>query len=83
MSLLCAQMTTMDDMQVLGELGWTAQAILDHSNGIVPKFWRPPYGDADARVRAIAEEVFGLTLVGWNRECVLVSPSSSRRPSAS
>ncbi|POY73545.1 hypothetical protein BMF94_3483 [Rhodotorula taiwanensis] len=61
-------MTTLTDMQVLGELGWTAQALFDSSGGIVPKFWRPPYGDADNRVRAIAEEVFGLTLVGWNRD---------------
>ncbi|GAA5902828.1 hypothetical protein JCM8208_006486 [Rhodotorula glutinis] len=74
-------MTTMDDMQVLGELGWTAQAIFDHSNGIVPAFWRPPYGDADARVRAIAEEVFGLKLVGWNRDsndwCLNENPGSA------
>ncbi|KPV76835.1 carbohydrate esterase family 4 protein [Rhodotorula graminis WP1] len=74
-------MTTMDDMQVLGELGWTAQAIFDHSNGIVPAFWRPPYGDADARVRAIAEEVFGLKLVGWNRDsndwCLNDNPGSA------
>ncbi|TNY23989.1 hypothetical protein DMC30DRAFT_371950 [Rhodotorula diobovata] len=74
-------MTSMDDMQVLGELGWTAQAIFDHSNGIVPKFWRPPYGDADNRVRAIAEEVFGLTLVAWNRDsndwCLNDNPGSA------
>lgn len=25
-------------------------------------------GDADNRVRAIAEEVFGMILVGWNRD---------------
>ena len=35
-------MTTLTDMEVLGELGWTSQAIYDHS-GLVPKFWRPPY----------------------------------------
>ncbi|GAA5860447.1 hypothetical protein JCM3774_000424 [Rhodotorula dairenensis] len=61
-------MTTMTDMQILGELGWTAQAIYEQSGGLVPKYWRPPYGDADNRVRAIAEGVFGLTLVGWNRD---------------
>ncbi|BGP53213.1 hypothetical protein JCM8202_002770 [Rhodotorula sphaerocarpa] len=61
-------MTTLTDMQLLGEFGWTAQAIYDHSGGIVPRYWRPPYGDADNRVRAIAEEVFGLILVGWNRD---------------
>ncbi|GAA5979042.1 hypothetical protein JCM10908_002784 [Rhodotorula pacifica] len=61
-------MTTLSDRQILGELGWTSQAIFDHSGGLVPKYWRPPYGDADARVRAIAEKVFGLTLVGWNED---------------
>ncbi|KAG0662256.1 hypothetical protein C6P46_003442 [Rhodotorula mucilaginosa] len=61
-------MTTLTDMEVLGELGWTSQAIYEYSGGLVPKFWRPPYGDADNRVRAIAEEVFGMILVGWNRD---------------
>ena len=32
----------------------------------MPAFWRPPYGDADNRVRAIAKEIFGLTTVIWN-----------------
>jgi chitin deacetylase len=31
-------MTTMTDMQVLGEIGWTAQIIYDQS-GLVPAFW--------------------------------------------
>ncbi|POY73542.1 hypothetical protein BMF94_3480 [Rhodotorula taiwanensis] len=61
-------MTTLSDAQVLGELGWTMQIIHDLSGGYVPRFWRPPYGDADNRVRAIAENVFGLTLVGWNQD---------------
>ncbi|GAA5850836.1 hypothetical protein JCM8547_009101 [Rhodosporidiobolus lusitaniae] len=60
-------MTTLTDHQILGELGWTIQLIYDRS-GRLPAWWRPPYGDADNRVRAIAEEVFGLTLVGWNQD---------------
>ncbi|KAI5476457.1 chitin deacetylase, carbohydrate esterase family 4 protein [Pseudohyphozyma bogoriensis] len=60
-------MTTMTDMQILGELGWTAQIIYDQS-GHVPAFWRPPYGDIDNRVRAIAREVFGLYNVIWNQD---------------
>ena len=31
--------------------------IYDSTGGRVPKFWRPPYGDSDNRVRAIAKEV--------------------------
>lgn len=60
-------MTTLTDMQVLGELGWTAQLLFDHS-GRVPAFWRPPFGDVDNRVRAIAMEVFGLTTVLWDHD---------------
>lgn len=59
-------MTSKTDMQVLGELGWTMQVILNQS-GLVPSFWRPPYGDIDNRVRAIAKEVFGLYSVLWNQ----------------
>ncbi|GAA5924808.1 uncharacterized protein JCM15063_005739 [Sporobolomyces koalae] len=58
-------MTTFTDEQLLGELGWTAQIIYDYS-GLAPAYWRPPYGDIDNRVRAIAQEVFGLTSVIWN-----------------
>lgn len=34
----------------------------------MPKYWRPPYGDSDMRVRAIAKEVLGLTTVIWNQD---------------
>lgn len=44
------------------------QIIYDMS-GRVPKLYRPPQGDVDSRVRAIAKEVFGLTAVMWNAEC--------------
>ena len=33
-------------------------------------FQKPPYGDVDARVRAIAKNVFGLTTVIWNHDSV-------------
>lgn len=61
-------MSSMTDMQVLGELGWTMQAIYDNSNGLVPAFWRPPYGDVDNRIRAIATYVFGMQCVLWNQD---------------
>lgn len=61
-------MTSLTNEQVLAELGWTMQAIADHSGGYIPKFWRPPQGDVDNRVRAIAEEVFGLYNVLWNHD---------------
>ncbi|KAI6164864.1 carbohydrate esterase family 4 protein [Pisolithus thermaeus] len=54
--------------EVLAELGWTMQLIHNSTGGRVPKYWRPPYGDSDMRVRAIAKEVLGLTTVIWNQD---------------
>jgi chitin deacetylase len=54
--------------QLVGDFGWTLQIIHDSTGGRVPRYWRPPYGDADNRVRAIAKEVFGLTTVIWNQD---------------
>lgn len=61
-------MTALSNEAVLGELGWTMQIIADLSGGRVPAYWRPPYGDTDNRVRAIAEQVFGMKTVLWNRD---------------
>ncbi|EST06259.1 Polysaccharide deacetylase [Kalmanozyma brasiliensis GHG001] len=59
--------TNKNDLQVLGDLGWTMQIIYDLT-GSVPMYWRPPEGDVDARVRAIATEVLGLQTVMWNKD---------------
>lgn len=61
-------MSTLSDQAVLGEIGWTLQIIFDLSGGRLPAYWRPPYGDADNRVRAIAKKVFGLQTVIWNHD---------------
>ncbi|KAI0774298.1 hypothetical protein C8Q74DRAFT_1218124 [Fomes fomentarius] len=61
-------MTTMNNLQVVGELGWTMEIIHNSTGGRIPKYWRPPMGDSDERVRAIAKEVFGLTTVIWNQD---------------
>jgi peptidoglycan/xylan/chitin deacetylase (PgdA/CDA1 family) len=61
-------MTTLPNVQIVAELGWTMQIIHDSTGGRIPKYWRPPYGDVDNRVRAIARHVFGLTTVIWNRD---------------
>lgn len=55
------------DLEILGDLGWTMQIIYDLT-GSVPMYWRPPEGDVDARVRAIATEVLGLQTVMWNKD---------------
>ncbi|KAL0573095.1 hypothetical protein V5O48_008866 [Marasmius crinis-equi] len=61
-------MTTLSNEDVVAELGWTMQIIHDSTGGKVPRIWRPPYGDSDVRVRAIAKEVFGMDTVIWNHD---------------
>ena len=60
-------MTSLSNEDVLSELGWTMQLIADLNGGRIPRYWRPPFGDVDNRVRAIAKGVFGLETVVWNR----------------
>ncbi|EJU00871.1 glycoside hydrolase/deacetylase [Dacryopinax primogenitus] len=61
-------LTTLSNDQVVSELGWTVQIIHDSTGGLIPSCYRPPYGDTDNRVRAIAEHVFGLKTVTWNQD---------------
>ncbi|KAF7333716.1 Chitin deacetylase [Mycena venus] len=62
------QLTTQTDMEVVSELGWSMNIIYLSTGGRVPRFWRPPTGDADNRIRAIAKYVFGLEMVVWNQD---------------
>lgn len=61
-------MTTLTNEQVLGELGYTSLIISQLTGGRLPKYWRPPYGDSDNRVRAIAKEIFGMDTILWNHD---------------
>ncbi|KAI8086894.1 chitin deacetylase [Gilbertella persicaria] len=58
------QMTTLTDQEVLAELYYSLKAI-KLATGLTPRYWRPPYGDIDDRVRWIATQL-GLTAVVWN-----------------
>ena len=57
-------MTTLTNEQVVAELGWTRKAIKDVT-GVSPLTFRPPFGDIDDRVRAIANAM-NLTPVIWS-----------------
>jgi peptidoglycan/xylan/chitin deacetylase (PgdA/CDA1 family) len=57
-------LTTMSTDSIVGELHYTIQAI-QHATGIRARYFRPPFGDHDDRVRAIAMAM-GLTNVMWN-----------------
>jgi peptidoglycan/xylan/chitin deacetylase (PgdA/CDA1 family) len=59
-----AALTSLSNEQVVAELGWTAKAIKDVV-GVTPNTFRPPYGDIDDRVRAIALQM-GFTPVMWS-----------------
>lgn len=56
-------MTAFPDEQVFAELYYTAKVIKDVV-GVTPTCWRPPFGDIDDRVRAIAKGL-GLESVLW------------------
>jgi peptidoglycan/xylan/chitin deacetylase (PgdA/CDA1 family) len=56
-------LTTLTNEQVVAELGWTREAI-KQVTGVTPVFFRPPYGDIDDRVRAIANAM-NLIPVMW------------------
>ncbi|CAE7208393.1 unnamed protein product [Rhizoctonia solani] len=57
------QLTTLTNEQIVAELGWTRKAI-QAVLGVTPRYFRPPYGDCDDRVRAIAKGL-GMTPVIW------------------
>ena len=57
-------MTTLSNEQVFAELFYTMRIIKDVI-GVTPRCWRPPFGDTDDRVRAIAEGL-GLRTIIWS-----------------
>ncbi|KAI9280122.1 hypothetical protein BY458DRAFT_531942 [Sporodiniella umbellata] len=59
-------MTSLQNEAVVAELYWTLRAIKEVT-GITTKCWRPPYGDVDDRVRAIAWQM-GLSTVLWDED---------------
>ncbi|KAF8982459.1 chitin deacetylase [Entomortierella lignicola] len=50
------EMTGLTNEQIVAELKWTEKAIFSII-GVTPLYWRPPYGDVDARVRNIATQL--------------------------
>ncbi|KAJ3068586.1 chitin deacetylase, partial [Quaeritorhiza haematococci] len=74
-------LTTQPNDVVVAELEYTARAI-EEVIGTRPKYFRPPFGDIDDRVRAIAAAM-GLTPVMWDRDTFdwqLNNPASGMRP---
>ncbi|KAL0950031.1 hypothetical protein HGRIS_010039 [Hohenbuehelia grisea] len=61
-------MTTLDNKNIVAQLAWTMEIIHNSTGGRIPRYWRPPYGDYDVRVRAVAREVLGLEVILWNHD---------------
>ncbi|KAI8608424.1 hypothetical protein BC830DRAFT_1155354 [Chytriomyces sp. MP71] len=59
-------LTQLSDDEVIAELVYGARSIYEVL-GVWPRYFRPPYGDADGRVRKLAALV-GLTSVTWSRD---------------
>ncbi|PWN34524.1 glycoside hydrolase/deacetylase [Meira miltonrushii] len=59
-------MTALTSNQAFAELYYTMQAI-KKIMGITPTCWRPPYGDVDDRIRAIAQSL-GLRTYVWDHD---------------
>lgn len=60
-------LTTLSNKQIFAELAFTMKIIHESTGGRLPRFWRPPYGDTDQRVHAIAK-LLGLTGIIWNHD---------------
>lgn len=59
-------MTTQTNDQAVAQFYWTLKAIKE-ATGVTPKCWRPPYGDTDDRIRAIAWQM-GMRTIIWDED---------------
>lgn len=58
------RMTTVTNEQAFAELYYTRK-LIKALLGVTPKCWRPPYGDVDNRIRAIAQAL-NMTNIIWS-----------------
>ncbi|KAJ3173892.1 chitin deacetylase [Geranomyces variabilis] len=66
-------MANLTNEQFISEIMWTELAI-EKAIGIRPRFWRPPFGDIDDRIRAILKQL-DYTPVIWS-----LSPQDATHP---
>ncbi|KAI8598609.1 hypothetical protein EDD21DRAFT_382005 [Dissophora ornata] len=59
-------MTSLTNAEVVAEFYYSLRMIKE-TLGITPKCWRPPYGDVDDRVRAIAWQM-GMRTIIWDQD---------------
>jgi hypothetical protein len=72
-------LTTMNSTTVIAELKWT-ELIIKTVCGVTPRYFRPPHGDVDDRIRYIVAQL-GYKTVIWNRDSgdweIPVNPTAS------
>ncbi|KAG0056799.1 chitin deacetylase [Gryganskiella cystojenkinii] len=61
-----AGMTSLTNEQIVAEVKWAEQIVFDVT-GLRTKYWRPPYGDVDNRVREILRQLGYVTVI-WTKE---------------
>ncbi|KAJ3223738.1 chitin deacetylase [Chytriomyces hyalinus] len=61
-----SNLSLLSDDQIISELVYSARTVYEVTKAY-PKYYRPPYGAIDARVRALANTM-GLTAVTWNKD---------------
>lgn len=59
-------MTSLTNEQIVAEIKWAEKIVFDVT-GLKTKYWRPPYGDVDNRVREIVRQM-GYKTVIWTKE---------------
>ncbi|CAO3616697.1 unnamed protein product [Cunninghamella echinulata] len=59
-------MTSLTNEQIVAELKWN-ELVIKEATGFSPRFFRPPYGDIDNRVRDVAKAL-GFTAVIWTHD---------------
>ncbi|KAI8916386.1 hypothetical protein EDD86DRAFT_273200 [Gorgonomyces haynaldii] len=58
-------MTTLSNLEIVAEIKFIEALVYEYL-GVVPRLFRPPYGDLDDRVRAIAQAL-GYQIVLWSK----------------
>ncbi|KAF9316804.1 chitin deacetylase [Podila horticola] len=61
-----AGMTSLTNEQIVAEIKWAEKIVFDVT-GLKTKYWRPPYGDVDNRVREIARQLGYITVI-WTKD---------------
>uniref|UniRef100_A0A060T1R5 chitin deacetylase n=1 Tax=Blastobotrys adeninivorans TaxID=409370 RepID=A0A060T1R5_BLAAD len=61
-----ADLPNLRNEDIVAQIQWSIWA-MNATAGVVPKYFRPPYGAIDDRVRAITRQ-FGLIAVYWDRD---------------